>query len=59
MTHTPEHKMEEAKGHLHEAKEDVKSATQDIVAEKAAAAGEKMKDGIDHLVSKVTPEVKA
>lgn len=59
MTHTPEHKIEDAKEHLHAAKSDVKSATQDKVVEKVTIAGEKIKDGIDHLVEKITPEHKA
>jgi hypothetical protein len=59
MTHTPEHKIEEAKDHLHAAKNDVQSATQEKVVEKVAVMGEKIKDGIDHLVEKITPEHKA
>lgn len=56
MTHTPEHKVEEAKEHLHAAKEDISEATHEKVAEKVAEAGEKIKDGIDHVIEKVTPE---
>lgn len=59
MTHTPDHKIEEAKDHLHAASEDVKTATQEKVAEKVADAGEKIKESIDHLVEKITPEHQA
>lgn len=56
MTHTPEHKVEEAKKQLHAAKENISEATHEKVAEKVAETGEKIKDGIDHVIEKVTPE---
>ena len=55
MTHTPEHKVEDAKDHLHEAKENISEAAHEKVAETIAEVGEKIKDGIDHVVKKVTP----
>jgi hypothetical protein len=56
MPHTPEHKIEEAREHLHAAKDKFTSATQDKVAEKVEEAGEKIKEIIDELIEKVKPE---
>jgi hypothetical protein len=56
MTHTHEHKLEDAKDHLGEAKKDVTSAAHDKVVEKVTEAGEKIKEEIDHLVKKITPD---
>jgi hypothetical protein len=54
MTNTPDSNLEDAKDHLLEAKDEIKSATQSKVAETTAAVGEKLKEGIDHIVEKVT-----
>lgn len=59
MTHTPEHKVEDAKAHLHAAKENIVEATHEKFAEKVGEAGDKIKAGIDHVVEKVTPETPA
>lgn len=59
MTQTPEQKIEEAKGHLHAAKENLSEATHEKVAEKIAEVGGKIKEGIDHVIEKVTPEAPA
>ena len=54
MTDTPDSNIEEAKNHLLEAKDEIKSATKSKVAETSTAIGDKLKDGIDHIVEKVT-----
>ena len=51
--------MDEAKEHLHAAKEEIKSAAQDKTAEKIEHVGEKIKDGMDNLAAKVASEEKA
>lgn len=58
MNNTTGSKIEEAKDHLHAAKEEIKSATQEKTAEKIELVGEKIKDGMDHLAAKVSPEEK-
>jgi hypothetical protein len=58
MTHATESKIDEAKDHLHAAKEEIKSAAQDKTAEKIEHVGEKIKDGLDNLAAKVSPDEK-
>lgn len=58
MNHTTGNKVEEAKEHLHAAKEEIKSAAQDKTAEKIELVGEKLKDGMDNLAAKVASEEK-
>jgi imidazoleglycerol phosphate dehydratase HisB len=54
MTTTPESNLDSAKSHLIEAKDDIKAATHSKVEETTISVGEKLKDGIDHVVDKVT-----
>ena len=54
MTTTPESNMDSAKSHLKEAKDEIKAATHTKVEEATINVGEKLKDGIDHVVDKVT-----
>jgi hypothetical protein len=58
MTNTTGTKIEDAKEHLHAAKDEIKSAAQDKTAEKIELVGEKIKDGMDSLAAKVASEEK-
>lgn len=59
MKHIPDSKITDAKKHLHAAKDSLKSAAQDKVAGSADSIGEKVKDGIDSLVERATPDHKS
>jgi len=56
MTSTTSSKIDEAKGHIRDAKNEIKSATQEKTADTLENVGQKVKSGLDHLAEKISPE---
>ena len=56
MTSTTSSNLNNAKDHLRDAKDEIKSATQEKTAETLEHVGQKVKNGMDHLAEKVSPD---
>ena len=56
MSNTTGSKIEEAKDHIRDAKNDIKTASQEKTAEKIDQVGVKIQSGMHHLAEKISPE---
>jgi len=59
MNNTTSNKIDDAKDHLREAKNDIKSVTQEKTAEKLEQVGDKVQNSMSNLADKISPETKS